>query len=108
MVDLGSDECGQIPYALIKDTLRVELLSLSFLCLQVLYFTSWLTILVYVTLKINDDEVELWVVKAITAKLIDCKMDQMNQIVIVRCAVLKHLFVLLSYFALPSVFLHFR
>jgi hypothetical protein len=36
-------------------------------------------------LQINDDEVELWVVKAITVKLIDCKMDQMNQVVIVRC-----------------------
>ncbi|KAI8029755.1 Eukaryotic translation initiation factor 3 subunit M [Camellia lanceoleosa] len=35
---------------------------------------------------VNDDEVEMWVVKAITAKLIDCNMDQMNQIVIVsRC-----------------------
>ncbi|KAK9272559.1 hypothetical protein L1049_002933 [Liquidambar formosana] len=57
LVDL-SNECGQIPYALIEDTLRI-----------------------------NDDEVELWVVKAITAKLIDCKMDQMNQIVIVsRCS----------------------
>ncbi|KAL4038019.1 hypothetical protein IC575_001622 [Cucumis melo] len=32
---------------------------------------------------INDDEVELWVVKAITSKLIDCKMDQMNEVVIV-------------------------
>ncbi|PON73645.1 Proteasome component (PCI) domain containing protein [Trema orientale] len=57
LVDLGSNETGQIPYGLIKDTLRI-----------------------------NDDEVELWVVKAITAKLIDCKMDQMNQAVIVsRC-----------------------
>ncbi|OMP12776.1 hypothetical protein COLO4_02772 [Corchorus olitorius] len=57
LVDLGCNESGQIPYALIKDTLRIE-----------------------------DDEVELWVVKAITAKLIDCKMDQMNQVVIVnRC-----------------------
>ena len=37
-------------------------------------------------LQINDDEVELWVVKAITAKLLDCKMDQMNQVVIVRWA----------------------
>jgi hypothetical protein len=36
-------------------------------------------------LQINDDEVELWVVKAITVMLIDCKMDQMNQVVIVRC-----------------------
>ncbi|RXH69184.1 hypothetical protein DVH24_036968 [Malus domestica] len=36
--------------------------------------------------KINDDAVELWVVKAITAKLMDCKMDQMNEVVIVsRC-----------------------
>ncbi|KAL4652830.1 uncharacterized protein LOC142621832 [Castanea sativa] len=57
LVDLASDESGQIPYALIRDTLRI-----------------------------NDDEVELWVVKAISAKLIDCKMDQMNQVVIVsRC-----------------------
>ncbi|GMN67775.1 hypothetical protein TIFTF001_036834 [Ficus carica] len=57
LVDLGSDETGQIPYGLIRDTLRI-----------------------------NDDEVELWVVKAITAKLIDCKMDQMNQVVVVsRC-----------------------
>ncbi|KAK9011930.1 hypothetical protein V6N11_040002 [Hibiscus sabdariffa] len=57
LVDLGCSESGQIPYALIKDTLRI-----------------------------NDDEVELWVVKAITAKLIECKMDQMNQVVIVsRC-----------------------
>ncbi|CAL5324937.1 unnamed protein product [Camellia sinensis] len=37
-------------------------------------------------MQVNDDEVEMWVVKAITARLIDCKMDQMNQIVIVsRC-----------------------
>ncbi|KAF5748921.1 eukaryotic translation initiation factor 3 subunit M [Tripterygium wilfordii] len=57
LVDLASDESGQIPYALIRDTLRI-----------------------------NDDEVELWVVKAITAKLIDGKMDQMNQVLIVsRC-----------------------
>ncbi|XP_041002691.1 eukaryotic translation initiation factor 3 subunit M-like [Juglans microcarpa x Juglans regia] len=57
LVDLASDDSGQIPYAVIRDTLGV-----------------------------NDDEVELWVVKAITFKLIDCKMDQMNQVVIVsRC-----------------------
>ncbi|XP_054803214.1 uncharacterized protein LOC129306567 [Prosopis cineraria] len=54
LVDLASDGSGQIPYALIRDTLQI-----------------------------NDDEVELWVVKTITAKLIDCKMDQMNQVVIV-------------------------
>lgn len=54
LVDLASNESGQIPYTLIKDTLRI-----------------------------NDDEVELWVVKAITAKLISCKMDQMNQVVLV-------------------------
>ncbi|KAL6961155.1 hypothetical protein U1Q18_038918 [Sarracenia purpurea var. burkii] len=36
--------------------------------------------------QINDDEVEMWVVRAISAKLIGCKMDQMNKIVIVsRC-----------------------
>ncbi|KAK3212415.1 hypothetical protein Dsin_017121 [Dipteronia sinensis] len=57
LVDLGSNELGQIPYDLIRDTLRI-----------------------------SDDEVETWVVKAITAKLIDGKMDQMNQVVIVsRC-----------------------
>lgn len=52
MTDLAADESGQIPYRLIKDTLQIE-----------------------------DDEVEPWVVKAITAKLIDCKIDQMNQVV---------------------------
>ncbi|AED92184.1 putative proteasome component (PCI) domain, eukaryotic translation initiation factor 3 subunit M [Arabidopsis thaliana] len=58
LVDLASDDSGKIPYASIKNTLQV-----------------------------NDEEVELWVVKAITAKLVACKMDQMNQVVIVsRCA----------------------
>ncbi|KAL5784940.1 hypothetical protein ACOSQ2_007332 [Xanthoceras sorbifolium] len=57
LVDLGANESGQIPYALIRDTLRI-----------------------------SDDEVETWVVKAITAKLIYGKMDQMNEVVIVsRC-----------------------
>ncbi|KAL8137636.1 hypothetical protein V2J09_003637 [Rumex salicifolius] len=44
-------ESHQIPYALIKETL-----------------------------KINDDEVEIWVFKAVTAKLLKCKMDQINQL----------------------------
>ncbi|KAK0573591.1 hypothetical protein LWI29_010349 [Acer saccharum] len=57
LVDRGSNESGQIPYDLIRDTLRI-----------------------------SDDEVETGVVKAITAKLIDSKMDQMNQVIIVsRC-----------------------
>lgn len=57
LVDLALSESGQIPYAAIKDALKV-----------------------------NDNEVEHWVVKAITAKLLDCKMDQMNKVVIVsRC-----------------------
>ncbi|XP_068654119.1 uncharacterized protein [Aristolochia californica] len=57
LADLGMDESGEIPYAAIKDALRI-----------------------------TDDEVEFWVVKAITTKLFDCKMDQMNQTVIVsRC-----------------------
>nr|XP_043606160.1 eukaryotic translation initiation factor 3 subunit M-like [Erigeron canadensis] len=57
LVDLASDESGQIPYSLIKDTLHIEY-----------------------------DEVEPWVVKAITVKLIDCKIDQMNQVIRVsRC-----------------------
>ncbi|KAK6128609.1 hypothetical protein DH2020_037652 [Rehmannia glutinosa] len=55
--DLGSNESGQIPYSLIKETLQIE-----------------------------DSEVEPWIVKAITAKLIDCRIDQINQVVIVsRC-----------------------
>ncbi|KHN28743.1 Eukaryotic translation initiation factor 3 subunit M [Glycine soja] len=54
LVDLSSDGSGQIPYELIRDTLQI-----------------------------NDDEVELWVVRGLTAKLIDCKMDQMNQVVVV-------------------------
>ncbi|GFP97916.1 eukaryotic translation initiation factor 3 subunit m [Phtheirospermum japonicum] len=57
LVDLGKNESGQIPYSLIKETLQIE-----------------------------DSEVEPWVVKAITAKLIDCRIDQINQVVIVsRC-----------------------
>ncbi|CAH8385736.1 unnamed protein product [Eruca vesicaria subsp. sativa] len=58
LVDLASDESGKIPYTSIKDTLQVK-----------------------------EEEVELWIVKAIAAKLIECKMDQMNQVVIVsRCS----------------------
>ncbi|XP_043706055.1 eukaryotic translation initiation factor 3 subunit M-like [Telopea speciosissima] len=71
LADLGSNH-GEIPYDLIKDTLRV-----------------------------NDDEVELWVVKAITVKLLDCKMDQMNQVVIVnRCT--ERVFGLHQWLALRS------
>ncbi|KAE9590317.1 hypothetical protein Lal_00027979 [Lupinus albus] len=54
LVDLSSVGSGQILYELMKDTLQI-----------------------------NDDEVEQWVVKAITAKLIVCKMDQMNKVIIV-------------------------
>ncbi|KAK4799129.1 hypothetical protein SAY86_024494 [Trapa natans] len=54
LVDLGSNESGWMTYAVIRDTLQL-----------------------------NDDEVEFWVVKAISAKLLECKMDQMNQVVIV-------------------------
>ncbi|PKI33607.1 hypothetical protein CRG98_046002 [Punica granatum] len=58
LVDLSSNASGQIPYAVIRDTLQI-----------------------------NDDEVEYWVVKAISAKLLDSKMDQMNEVVIVsRCS----------------------
>ncbi|XP_016496535.2 uncharacterized protein LOC107815465 isoform X3 [Nicotiana tabacum] len=57
LVDLGMTESSQIPYSMIKDTLQID-----------------------------DTEVEYWVVKAISAKLLDCKIDQMNQAVIVsRC-----------------------
>ena len=35
-------------------------------------------------LKISEDEVEDWVVKAISAKLMDAKMDQLGQVVIIK------------------------
>ncbi|XP_031492861.1 uncharacterized protein LOC116259272 [Nymphaea colorata] len=54
LVDLSSNGSSEIPYAMIRDTLRIK-----------------------------DDEVEYWVVRAISAKLLDCKMDQMNETVIV-------------------------
>ncbi|KAF3788295.1 Eukaryotic translation initiation factor 3 subunit M [Nymphaea thermarum] len=54
LVDLSSNGSSEIPYATIRDTLRIK-----------------------------DDEVEYWVVRAISAKLLDCKMDQMNETVIV-------------------------
>uniref|UniRef100_A0A1D1Z6Z0 Eukaryotic translation initiation factor 3 subunit M n=2 Tax=Anthurium amnicola TaxID=1678845 RepID=A0A1D1Z6Z0_9ARAE len=54
LADLGSRDSGGISYSLIKDSLRI-----------------------------TDEEVESWVVKAIIAKLVDCKMDQMNQTVVV-------------------------
>lgn len=57
LVDLGMTETRQIPYSMIKDAL-----------------------------KIDDIEVESWVVEAISAKLLVCKIDQMNQVIIVsRC-----------------------
>ncbi|CAN6708448.1 unnamed protein product [Malus baccata var. baccata] len=62
LMDLGSDESGRIPYGAIRDTLQI-----------------------------NDDKVELWAVKAITAKLMYCKMDQMNQVVIVRLVCVSYL-----------------
>jgi len=34
-------------------------------------------------LQINDDEVEQWIVKAIAFKILDCRVDQLNQTVIV-------------------------
>ncbi|CAA0808295.1 Proteasome component (PCI) domain protein [Striga hermonthica] len=54
LVDLGKNESGQIPYSLIKETIQIE-----------------------------DDEVEPWIVKAISAKLIDCRIDQINHVVVV-------------------------
>lgn len=38
--------------------------------------------------QIEDSEVELWVVKAITAKLIDCRIDQLNQVILVRYVII--------------------
>lgn len=54
LIDLSSNASGEIPYSHIKDALQI-----------------------------TDDEVEYWVVKAITSKVLNCKMDQLNQLVIV-------------------------
>ncbi|KAF3323902.1 eukaryotic translation initiation factor 3 subunit M-like protein [Carex littledalei] len=55
LIDLASHACpAPIPYSLIRDSLQI-----------------------------SDEEVEYWIVKAITLKLLDCKMDQMSQTVVV-------------------------
>lgn len=83
MVDLASDESGQISYSLIKDTLQVNMNAHipATLCPQQVFFAKTI---VTGSLQIDYDEVEPRVVKAITAKLIDCKIDQMNQVIQVR------------------------
>lgn len=87
LVDLGANGSGHIPYDLIKDTLQV----ICFLFLLLLWATFGFSCksLSSYSLQISEDEVELWAVKAVTAKLIDCKLDQMNQVVIVRCVSLS-------------------
>lgn len=93
IVDLASNESGQIPYSLIKDTLQVNMIyssnthtisSLTKPRAEDLYPFFVKRIMVG-ALQIEDNEVEPWVVKAITSKLIDCKIDQMNQVIRVRC-----------------------
>lgn len=54
LIDLSCNESGEISYAQVKEALRIK-----------------------------DDEVEYWVVKAIMSKVLDCKMDQLNQLVVV-------------------------
>lgn len=54
LVDLSSSTSGEIPYSRIKEALQI-----------------------------TEDEVEQWVVKAIITKILDCKLNQMNQTVIV-------------------------
>ncbi|KAK8969503.1 hypothetical protein KSP40_PGU019508 [Platanthera guangdongensis] len=54
LIDLSCNESGEIPYSQVKEVLRIK-----------------------------DDEVEYWVVKAIMSKVLDCKIDQLNQLVIV-------------------------
>lgn len=83
LLDLSSHESGEIPYSLIRDTLRVIKLFVSPVILAQCLITAVLRGCNYL-LQITDDEVEYWVVKAITSKQLDCKMDQLNQVVIVR------------------------
>eukprot|EP00959_Pyramimonas_sp_CCMP1952_P002231 46274-Pyramimonas_sp.AAC.1 len=53
----SESQSGEIPYALVKDTLQI-----------------------------NDDEVETWVVRAISLKLLEAKIDQLREMVVFsRC-----------------------
>lgn len=85
LVDLGAHKSGQIPYHAIKETLQVILVSIMFLCP---FSFTWLHLMlsenVLCLSQIEDSEVEPWVVKAITAKLLDCRIDQINEVVIVK------------------------
>lgn len=36
-----------------------------------------------IPLQVADDEVEYWIVRAIAAKLLEAKMDQLRQVVII-------------------------
>ncbi|CAM6087631.1 unnamed protein product [Calypogeia fissa] len=57
LTGLASKGSGEIPYTVVRDTL-----------------------------KITDDEVEFWIVRAISSKLVEAKMDQQRQVVIIsRC-----------------------
>jgi len=85
LVDLASDDSGKIPYASIKNTLQVSFFSTNnTLNVDNLFCVAFSDSSNLSGVQVNDEEVELWVVKAITAKLVACKMDQMNQVVIVR------------------------
>lgn len=100
LVDLSSDASGTIPYELIRDTLQVNLYLVSMCCNCVLRIINEILQCLF---QINDDEVELWVVRAITAKLIDCKLDQMKQVVVVRYVLLPSivfLWTLLSFYTI--------
>jgi translation initiation factor 3 subunit M len=55
LTGLASKGAGEIPYAVVRDTL-----------------------------KITDDEVEYWIVRAISSKLLEAKMDQQRQVVVIR------------------------
>jgi translation initiation factor 3 subunit M len=39
-------------------------------------------------MQINEGEVESWIIKAITAKLLDAKMDQISKTVVVKYAMI--------------------
>ncbi|KAL2623515.1 hypothetical protein R1flu_003720 [Riccia fluitans] len=57
LTGLASKGSGEIPYSVVRDTLKVA-----------------------------DDEVEYWIVRAIGSKLVEAKMDQMRQVVLIsRC-----------------------
>lgn len=96
LIDLASSESGQIPYSLISETLQVS----NFSLVSIFCRCFSLSPLECISLQIDGRHVESWVINAITIKLIDCKIDQINEIVIVRYKCFFRIFFVHSLFSI--------